>query len=65
MKDIDEKTINQRIQSTGNRVSGISWDGRDEYGDRIGKGVYVYKLKVRSGFDNAYSEKIEKLVILR
>jgi hypothetical protein len=59
------KTINQRIQSTGNRVSGISWDGRDEYGDRIGKGVYVYKLKVRSGFDNAYSEKIEKLVILR
>ncbi|MDB5273478.1 MAG: hypothetical protein JWO58_1845, partial [Chitinophagaceae bacterium] len=29
-------------------ISGITWDGRDEYGDKIGKGVYVYKVKVRS-----------------
>lgn len=59
------KTINQRIQATGNRVTGISWAGRDEYGDQIAKGVYVYKLKVKSQLDNAYAEKIEKLVILR
>ena len=59
------KTINQRIQPTGNRITGIAWDGRDEYGDPIAKGVYVYKLRVKSTLDNSYAEKIEKLVILR
>jgi flagellar hook assembly protein FlgD len=24
----------------------ITWDGKDDFGDRIGKGVYVYKLTV-------------------
>ncbi len=42
----------------------IVWDGRDDFGDKIGKGVYVYKLKVRSNRLNKQVEKIEKLVIL-
>jgi len=42
----------------------IVWDGRDDFGDKIGKGVYVYKLTVRSPILNKKVEKIEKLVIL-
>lgn len=42
----------------------IVWDGRDDFGDKIGKGVYVYKLKVRSNSLNKQVEKIQKLVIL-
>ena len=42
----------------------IIWDGRDDFGDKIGKGVYVYKLTVRSNSLNKTVEKIEKLVIL-
>ncbi|MFI1771821.1 type IX secretion system sortase PorU [Thalassobellus citreus] len=42
----------------------IVWDGRDDFGDKIGKGVYIYKLKVYSSFLNKKVEKIEKLVIL-
>ena len=42
----------------------IVWDGRDDFGDKIGKGVYVYKLTVRSNTLNKQVEKIEKLVIL-
>ncbi|WP_308990911.1 type IX secretion system sortase PorU [Mariniflexile litorale] len=42
----------------------IVWDGRDDFGDRIGKGVYIYKLTVQSEFLNKKVEKIEKLVIL-
>ncbi|MGJ8549668.1 type IX secretion system sortase PorU [Winogradskyella wichelsiae] len=42
----------------------IVWDGRDDFGDRIGKGVYVYKLKVKSNRLNKQVEKIQKLVIL-
>jgi flagellar hook assembly protein FlgD len=42
----------------------ITWDGRDDYGDKIGKGVYVYKLTVKSTITNKKTEKFEKLVIL-
>ena len=42
----------------------IVWDGRDDFGDKIGKGVYVYKLKVKSEKLNKQVEKIQKLVIL-
>ena len=42
----------------------IIWDGRDDFGDKIGKGVYIYKLTVQSEFLNKKVEKIEKLVIL-
>ena len=58
------KTINGRIFSEGFRSEDLSWDGRDDYGDRIGKGVYLYKLKVGAP-DGSTSEKLEKLVILR
>lgn len=59
------KTINAPIQSTGNRVTGIAWNGLDDYGDKIGKGVYVYRVKVRSISDNTTADAYEKLVILR
>lgn len=59
------KTINSEIQSVGNRVTGISWDGLDDYGDKIGKGVYVYRIKVKSLTDNSSTDAYEKLVILR
>ena len=42
----------------------IIWDGRDDFGDKIGKGTYIYKLKVHSSVTNKTVEKIEKLVIL-
>lgn len=59
------KTINSEVFSDGNRVTGIAWDGLDDFGDPIGKGVYVYRLKVRSGLDNSSADQYEKLVILR
>ena len=42
----------------------ITWDGKDDFGSAIGKGVYVYKLSVRSTLTNQKVEKYEKLVIL-
>ncbi|MEO8405452.1 MAG: type IX secretion system sortase PorU [Chitinophagaceae bacterium] len=53
-----EKTIN----TTGNRSSDLEWDGKDEYGDKVGKGVYLYRLSVTSP-DKSRKEKIGKLVI--
>ena len=58
------KTINQYLNCDGFRQDGIQWDGRDDYGDSIGKGVYLYRLKV-SSLNGQSAEKIEKLVILK
>lgn len=58
------KSIVQQIHSVGYRVNDIQWDGLDDYGDAIGKGVYVYKLAVRDAEGNS-AHKFEKLVVLR
>ena len=58
------KTISGKIFSTGYRSDDLHWDGLDDFGDRIGRGVYVYKLRVRAS-DGSYADKFEKLVILR
>ncbi|WP_395066754.1 T9SS type A sorting domain-containing protein, partial [Flavobacterium sp.] len=58
------KTINQTVTTEGFLSRSITWDGKDDFGDRIGKGVYVYKLTVKSTVSGNKSEKIEKLVIL-
>jgi hypothetical protein len=57
-------TKNQVITTDGFLSREITWDGKDDFGDRIGKGVYVYKLTVKSTVTNTQSEKYEKLVIL-
>ena len=49
--------------NTGFRSQAIPWDGKDEYGDKIGKGVYIYKVQVKSPYGNNI-DKFEKLVIL-
>ena len=58
------KTIRREIQTDGFRVGPIHWNGRDDFGDNIGKGVYLYKIKIRSDEGNS-AEKIQKLVILK
>jgi hypothetical protein len=58
------KTINQTITTEGFLSRDIIWDGKDDFGDKIGKGTYIYKLTVQSTITNKKSEKIEKLVIL-
>jgi len=58
------KTINQVVSTEGFLSREISWDGKDDFGDKIGKGVYIYKLTVKSNLTNKKTEKFEKLVIL-
>src|SRR5215218_446029 len=57
------KTLSQTINSPGNRSNEIMWDGRDEYGNKIGRGVYIYRLRVRT-FDGKTADKWERLVVL-
>lgn len=58
------QTLEQHIFNEGFRSSSITWDGLDKYGDQIGRGVYIYKLRVRAE-NLSVAEKIQKLVILK
>ncbi|MFL5729968.1 MAG: type IX secretion system sortase PorU, partial [Cytophagaceae bacterium] len=58
------KTLDEHFYASESHISGISWDGRDDFGDKIGKGVYIYKLNVRSLRDGSNNFKYQKLVIL-
>lgn len=57
-------TKNETVMTNGYLSRDIVWNGRDDFGDRIGKGVYVYKITVKSTLTNQRVEKFEKLVIL-
>ncbi len=57
-------TKNQIINTDGFLSRDIVWDGKDDFGDKIGKGVYVYKITVKSTLTDQQIEKFEKLVIL-
>ncbi len=53
----------QDVVSDGFLSRDITWDGRDNFGHKLAKGVYVYKLSVRT-LSGKTAQKIEKLVIL-
>jgi hypothetical protein len=63
------KTINADIVTQGFRPdpgqwTDLQWDGKDDFGDNIGRGVYVYHLQVRAPSGD-YADEYEKLVILK
>lgn len=65
------KTLHQSVYSDGAIRQGncISWDGTDDFGDPLARGVYIYKVKVRTtqtGSQPVQGESdFEKLVILK
>lgn len=57
------KSIDSFVYADSFRAGPIYWNGLDDFGDKIGKGVYVYKLKVIAP-SGTMVNKYEKLVIL-
>jgi hypothetical protein len=58
------KSIRETKMQSSSHVASIYWNGRDDFGDKIGKGVYVYKLQIRAARDGSNTYKYQKLVIL-
>jgi hypothetical protein len=58
IKEVEQKNINQKFVK-------INWDGRDEDGDWLANGTYLYKLIVKTT-DGDYSESvIGKMAIIK
>ena len=58
------KTIEANMHTEGYLSDPIEWDGLDDYGDKIGRGVYIYRVSLRST-DGKSADQYQKLVILR
>jgi hypothetical protein len=57
------KSFKNIHDGSSNKVGPILWDGKDEFGDPIGRGVYIYKLTVQ--FGDQSESVLNKLVILK
>lgn len=60
-------TYNDFVSTSGFRSGPIppyGWNAKDDFGDKLARGVYLYKLSVKS-MDGSYADKLEKLVILK
>ncbi|HEY4800311.1 MAG TPA: type IX secretion system sortase PorU, partial [Bacteroidia bacterium] len=57
------KSIYRFVNMEGYRSDPIDWDGTDDYGDKIARGVYIYRIRVKVA--NETAEQFEKLVILK
>jgi flagellar hook assembly protein FlgD len=59
----------------GNNATDYAWDGKDEFGDQLANGVYLYKVIIRkngdqvelreSGGDRGFKNGYGKLYLLR
>ena len=59
----------------GRNITDYAWDGRDEFGDRLANGVYLYRVltkldgqnieKAASGADKYITKEFGKMVIMR
>ena len=58
------KTINETVQTSGYRIDGIPWDGRDDFGDQLARGVYVYRISVKNP-DGDKVQEMQKLYLLK
>ena len=57
------KNIVTSVKLGSFRSEPIDWDGRDDYGDKIANGVYIYHVKVRTSTGST-ADTYQKLVIL-
>lgn len=56
------RSLSRAINETGLRSIEIEWDGRDERGNKLSRGVYIYHLIIRNR-EGLLTRKVQKLII--
>jgi hypothetical protein len=61
------KTFDAMPARVGYNIFPMQWDGRDDAGDSVANGVYLYKIIAKSNWDekSLTAEIIEKLIVAR
>ena len=73
VREIDE--IELGPISIGNNITEFAWDGKDEFGDQLANGVYLYRVKMKingsnienrdSNADQFFKKDFGKMYLLR
>ena len=73
VREIDEVEFGP--MSIGRNISEFAWDGRDQFGDLLANGVYLYRVKAKingedikrleSGADAYFNKEIGKMYLIR
>ena len=73
VKEIDEFELGSI--NIGRNITEYAWDGRDDFGDQLANGVYLYRVKMKingqdfklkeSGADNYFHKGFGKMYLLR
>ncbi|MFN3637868.1 MAG: C25 family cysteine peptidase [Chloroherpetonaceae bacterium] len=64
IKEIDVMpTLNESFNGNGEGLYRVRWDGRDNDGDLVANGVYIYRITIKTPKESIY--KTEKLAIIR
>lgn len=58
------KSLYSHIPVASSHFDNLEWDGKDEFGQNLAKGVYLYQIKVQSE-DGKTAEEIQKMVLLK
>ena len=58
------KSLYANIPVASSHFDNLEWDGKDEFGQNLAKGVYLYQIKVQSE-DGKTAEEIQKMVLLK
>jgi hypothetical protein len=58
------KTLQGSSQASNSHVAAISWDGLDDFNATLARGIYIYRIIIRSHYDGATATRFEKLVLL-
>lgn len=54
----------EQVSSTSTHFSGMDWDGRDQFGDPLARGVYIYQIELINE-DGDKSQAMQKLFLIR
>jgi len=58
------KDVVMRVSNSSSKISNITWDGTNNFSEKIDRGVYIYRLFVRSLMDGSKNQKYQKLVLI-
>lgn len=57
------KTLNSHIPAADANFDGLEWNVAADYGNNLAQGIYLFRIKVRSGNDTV--EETEKMVLIK
>lgn len=58
------KEIKSRLVTEGSHVQSITWDGKDDSHNKLGSGMYIYRIIIKTN-DGQVANQSERLVIIK